>query len=510
MFARGEIVMKFLRNVFALAVVGTVAGGLVGYGLLHAQSESTRQADPPEVTVDASPVAGRDGVRASFAPMVERTGPSVVYIYTSKKASSRGNMSGNPFFEDPFFRRFFGEPRQFRSPSQPPQEQRGLGSGVIVSPDGYILTNNHVIEEADEIEVVLSDNEKPYLAEVIGADPKTDIAVIKIQAENLPAITLGDSDQLRVGDVVLAIGNPFGIGKTVTMGIVSAKGRASLEMVDYENFIQTDAAINPGNSGGALVDADGRLIGINTAIFSRSGGYQGVGFAVPINMARNVMDNLVEHGEVRRGYLGVLIQSVSPELAEAFDLEETGGALVAQVESDTPAAGAGLEEGDVIVELNGDRVKDSREFRLRIAETSPGKKVDLTVVRDGRSKAIEVTLGALDDEALSRAGGWNGGARSPNTVLDGIQVDDIDERLRQRFRIPSGLSGALVIDIEQDSAAYQAGIRAGDVILSINRRNVRNAEEAIELSQEFEGGQVLLRLWSQGSSRYLIIESPDR
>ncbi len=499
--------MKVLKNAFVLSILGAVAGGVVGYGILRAEAGLGGSANPPKVVVDSSPVSRNGDIRSSYADTIEKTASSVVYIYTSKKLDSTGYGQVNPFFDDPFFRRFFDMPRQFESPSMPPQEQRGLGSGVIISQDGYIITNNHVIEDADEVEVVLSNNEKTYSAKVVGTDPKTDIAVLKIKAKNLPAITLGDSDQLKVGDVVLAIGNPFGIGQTVTMGIVSAKGRGSLHMVDYENFIQTDAAINPGNSGGALVDADGRLIGINTAIVSRSGGYQGVGFAVPINMARNVMDNLVEHGEVHRGYLGVLIQPVTPDLADAFDLKSNKGALVAQVEPNTPAAEAGLEEGDVIVELNGKKVSNSREFRLNIAAIAPGKTVELKLVRDGRSKEVDVTLGSLDNASFAgKSGNWQKGSNSENTVLDGIQIDDIDNRWRQRFQIPARLEGVVVVDVDQKSAAYRAGIRPGDVILSINRDRVSSAEEALELGNNLEENRVLLRVWSQGGSRYLVIE----
>lgn len=505
----GGFSMRSFKNVFVLALLGSVAGGLVGYGILLAEPQLGKQTSPPKVKVDSSPISKETMVRGSYADMIEKTGPSVVYIYTSKKVDTRNQSQLNPFFEDPFFRRFFGPPRQYRSPSMPPQEQRGLGSGVIISEDGYILTNNHVIADADEIEVVLSDDDESFTAEVIGTDPKTDIAVIKIKAKDLPAITLGDSDHLRVGDVVLAIGNPFGIGKTVTMGIVSAKGRGTLHMVDYENFIQTDAAINPGNSGGALVDAEGRLIGINTAIVSRSGGYQGVGFAVPINMARNVMDNLVEHGEVRRGFLGVGIQSVNADLAEAFGLDSAAGALVAQVEPDTPAERAGLQEGDVIVELDGEAVKNSQEFRLSIAETPPGESVALKIVRDGRSKKVDVTLGALEEDSFGRGGNWSGKPSARITVLDGIQIDDLDARWRQRFQIPSRISGVVVVDMDPSSVAYKAGIRPGDVILSIGRQTVETAEEAINLSRELEENRVLLRVWSRGSSRYVVVEGSN-
>src|SRR5438477_1172751 len=309
-----------------------------------------------------------------------------------------------PFFDDPFFRRFFGSPFDDNGGRRQPRtfKERSLGSGVIVTKDGYILTNNHVEDGADEIKVARDKDKKQFTAKVIGRDPRTDIAVLKIDAKDLPFITFADSDKIEVGDVVLALGNPFGIGQTVTMGIVSATGRGGMGIEDYEDFIQTDAAINPGNSGGALVDAEGRLVGLNTAILSRSGGSQGVGFAIPANLARSVMDQLIKSGKVERGFLGVGIQDLTPELARQFNVKDTQGALVSSVTPDSPADKAGLKSGDVIVEFNGRAVPDSRHLKLQVAETAPGSSTPVRVMRDGVNKMLSLTVKAMPGEAIAK------------------------------------------------------------------------------------------------------------
>jgi len=306
----------------------------------------------PRINVDDRPL-DREARGISFAPIVKKVAPSVVNIYSTKMVRVRPFM--HPLFDDSFFRRFFGGDEESQ-PSRPQlRKAQGLGSGVIVSEDGYILTNNHVVEGADKVEVALAGGKKEYTAKVVGTDPQTDVAVLKVEATGLPAITLTDSDKLEVGDVVLAIGNPFGVGQAVTKGIVSGIGRGGFGVVDYEDFIQTDAAINPGNSGGALVDADGRLVGVNTFIMSRTGRSEGVGFAIPVNLARSVMDRLIKDGKIVRGYLGVGIQQVTPDLAKEFKLADESGALVGEVRSNTPAEDAGIKEGDVVIEFNARR-----------------------------------------------------------------------------------------------------------------------------------------------------------
>jgi serine protease DegS len=319
----------------------------------------------------------------SYASAVQRAAPSVVNIYTAKLVTERRN----PLFDDPFFQRFFGE--QLGEPRQ--RLETSLGSGVILSADGYIVTNNHVIHGADQIRVALANGKTPK-AEIIGTDPDTDLAVLKINYEKLPAITFGDSTIMQVGDVVLAIGNPFGVGQTVTMGIVSATGRNQLGINTFEDFIQTDAAINPGNSGGALINAHGQLVGINTAIFSRSGGSQGIGFAIPVSLARNVMQQIIEHGRVMRGWLGIEAQDLNPELAESFKLPDTNGVLVAGVLRGGPADQSGLEPGDVLVSINDEPVIDSRDSLNRIAAYVPGTTIKLGIIRSGKKIQLEAVI----------------------------------------------------------------------------------------------------------------------
>jgi serine protease Do len=303
--------------------------------------------------------------------------------------------------------------------------------------------------------------------------------------------------------VVLAVGNPFGVGQTVTMGIVSAKGRAGIGILDYEDYIQTDASINPGNSGGALVDAAGRLIGINQSILSRSGGNQGVGFSVPVNLARHVMERLIADGKVNRGYIGILIQPINAELAKEFKLADKAGALVGEVTKNSPADQAGLREGDVVTEFNGRKVTDSRQLRLMVAQTAPGTDANVKLMRDGKEMAFTVRLGELPGQGLAKAG--MGGSGRSGEVLEGVTVDDIDQRMRNQFNIPNPLQGALVIRVEPNSTAARFGLNPGDVILEINRQRVTRADEALQISRGLQAGRVLLRVWSRGSSRYLVL-----
>ncbi len=465
-------------------------------------TESRTENKPAEVrlVVDNAPLE-RDGKAVmSFAPVVKQVAPSVVKIFTSTKAREQRM----PLLDDPFFRRFFGEDRFGEGGRALRPPQFGLGSGVIVTKDGYILTNNHVVENADEIKLGLNDG-RELPAKVVGTDSKSDVAVLKVEASDLSPLALADSDKIEVGDLVLAVGNPFGIGQTVTMGIISATGRATLGL-DYEDFIQTDAAINPGNSGGALVDAEGRLIGINAAILSRSGGNQGIGFAIPSNLARSIMDSIVQHGRVVRGYIGVTIQDVTPTLAEQFKLPASmDGALVAEIAPKSPAEKAGLESGDVIIEVNGKPIKDSRHLKLQVAQIAPGTTVPLKVMRDGKERSMEVVLKEFPkDETLARGG--QSQMDTPSDALDGVTVTDIENPVRRQLGLPANLRGALVTQVEEASAAYSAGLREGDVILEINRKPVRSADEAVELSSNTKDKRILLRVWSRGASRYLVVD----
>ena len=459
---------------------------------------------PITLSVDEHSVSRDTRLGTSFAPVVKKVSPAVVRVFTSTKPKF-SSMPDNPGFENPFFRRFFGEDaeeapqgrrRSYRAPTQ-----HGLGSGVIVTKDGYLLTNNHVVDGADEVKVALQDG-RELEARVIGRDPKTDVAVLKIEGKDLSFVTMADSEKIEVGDLVLAVGNPFGIGQTVTMGMISATGRGNVG-VDYEDFIQTDAAINPGNSGGALVDVDGRLIGINTAILSRSGGNQGIGFAIPANLARDIMEKLVQNGKVTRGYVGLMIQDVTQGLARQFKLKDTRGALVGDVVPKGPADKAGVKSGDVVMEFAGKPVRDSRQFRLNVARVAPGEQVALKVLRDGETKTVEVKIQELpgtEPTAKNDQGSQDEG------TLDGVEVSNLDNDVRRRFNIPENVRGAVVTGVEPGTAAAEAGLRAGDVILEINRQAVTNADDAVRLTEKPKDKTTLLRLWSNGGSRFLVVD----
>jgi serine protease Do len=450
----------------------------------------------PKLTIDETPIKRDLKAATSVAPVVKKVAPSVVNIYSTVTIRERPN----PMLNDPLFRRFFGE--EFGGQGQPrTRRQQSLGSGVIVSPDGYILTANHIVEGADKVKVSLASGEKEFDARIIGTDPSTDTAVLKVDGKNLPAITLADSDKLEVGDVVLAVGNPFEVGQTVTMGIVSALGRGGFGINNYENFIQTDAAINPGNSGGPLVDAEGRLVGINTWIISRSGGSQGLGFAVPINMARYAMERLISDGKVARGFLGLHLQGeMTPGLVKEFNLPNINGALVTAVDPDTPAGKAGFKEGDFVTEFNGQKVKDMRQFRLMVSQTAPGRKVTLKIWRDGKEKTLTATLGEMPKEALARSGQGQPDERgqSKTDALDGVEVTDLDAQARREADVPEDVRGALVAKVDEDSNAAEAGLRAGDVIVEINRQSVRSSDEAVAASEQAKTDRIRLRVWRGG------------
>ena len=476
-------------------------------------------APDPKMIMEKSPLLPEVRGRTSFAPVVKKVAPSVVTIYSSKTVTEGSRSS--QLFDDPFFRRFFGD--EDDQPQEPPRgnrrrrggrgfQEQSLGSGTIVTADGYILSNSHVVEGADQVKVSLGEGRSDIVAKVVGTDPPTDISVLKIDATNLAPVTISDSSTLEVGDVVLALGNPFGVGQTVTMGIVSAVGRGGFGIVDYEDFIQTDASINPGNSGGPLVDVEGRLVGVNTAIVSGTGGNMGIGFAVPINMAKGVMDRIIKDGRVVRGFLGVIIQQITPELAQEFKLTDQNGALVTDVSPNTPASEAGLQVGDVITEIDKKKVTDSRTLRLMISQTPPKTKVNLKLLRDGKERNVNATLGELPAELLASRNEGNESAppRNEKVLLDGVNVGDLNARTRRQYSIPENVRGAVVIDVSPDSAAYDAGLRPGDVILQLNHQDVRNAQGAMELSKKARNSRVLMRVWSKGASRFLVIEPPAR
>ncbi len=403
----------------------------------------------------------------SYAPIVDEVAPAVVTILSEKKVAAE--MTGFP--DDPLFRQFFGDRLRNAHPRAVPE--RGLGSGVVIARDGYILTNNHVVDGAESIKVELKDG-RSFNATLVGTDPPSDLALLKIDAGSLPVATLGDSDGVRVGDVALAIGNPLGIGQTVTMGIVSAKGRATgLGDGSYEDFIQTDAPINQGNSGGALVNTRGQVIGINSQILSPSGGSIGIGFSIPSNMAKNVVAQLRDHGAVRRAKLGVTIQPVTSDIASSLGLTAVGGALVNSVDDKGPAAAAGIEQGDVITRLNGKAVEDTNALRNEVASMRPGSKAELTVLRNGSERQLDVTLGEMETEQPVATPGSGG----PSSEPFGMSVRPLTPEIARQLDLDSSTRGLVVTDIDPVGPAADAGLQRGDVIVLVNGRPVTTPRE---------------------------------
>jgi serine protease Do len=434
----------------------------------------------------------------TFSRVVAFAAPSIVSITATRRGWSGGQPGAQPAVPqtpEEQLHHFFGDGDQNLAPQGP-----SLGSGVIVSSDGLIVTNSHVIEGAEDIKVVLSSGtELP--AKVVGRDPKTDIAVIKVDARGLPAAIFADSSKMSIGDVVLALGNPFGLGQTVTMGIISATGRGNIGLEDYEDFIQTDAAINPGNSGGALVNTDGQVLGINTAILSRNGGNQGIGFAVPSNLAHQVMLSLIQNGRVPRGYLGVTVQDVTPALAKQFGVDPLG-ALVSDVVKDGPGAAGGLRAGDVIVGFAGHPVHDSRTLRLQAGQTPPDLAVPVQLRRQGKIVAAEVTMREIQDGVAAPAIA----ATAPPRALAGAVLEDITADFHAKLEIPGEVRGALVTAIERGSPAYDSGLRPGDVVQEVDRRPVASAHEAWKAVSGARSPDLLLRVWEGGTSHYLVIK----
>lgn len=467
------------RFVLAVAVCGATAFAMSEKDAPAAPA-STSKHPAPELRFDKSPIGENraGGPVTSYADVIEPVEKAVVSIYSTKIVKQQ--------LTNPLFRQLF--------PNLPDQEreskEEGLGSGVIVTANGYILTNNHVVEGADELKVSLSDD-REFVAKVIGTDPKTDVAVVKIEADHLPVATLADSDKLRVGDVVFAVGNPLDVGQTVTMGIVSAKNRNVKILEDvggYEDYIQTDAAINLGNSGGALIDARGRLVGINSAILSPSRGNVGIGFAIPVNLAATIMESLIETGTVARGYLGVSTETVTPDVAEQLGLpRDTKGVVISDIVPDSAAEKAGLKRTDVILGANGHNVTNLEELRLMIAQMAPGSVVKLRVVRDAKEQTVQVTLDKF--------------AEKPNELIAGVNVKPLGNDDRRRLGIDARVAGLLITDIADDSP-YRDRLAPNAVIMEINRTPVRGLTDAKELIQP---GRNLLAIFYRGSARFVVI-----
>jgi serine protease Do len=443
--------------------------------------------------------------QTGFAPVVKKVLPTVVNVSSSKVSKIPTEFFGQ-LPDDPMFRQFFGDNfnRQFRNPRQAPeQREKGLGSGVVMTQDGYIITNNHVVDGATNVTVTLADK-REFKAKVIGTDPKSDIAVLKIDATNLSPITIADSSKVQVGDYALAVGDPFGVGQTVTMGIVSATGRSHLGIEDYEDFIQTDAPINPGNSGGALVNDRGELIGINTAIISHgSEGNQGIGFAIPANMAHNVMDQIVEHGKVTRAYLGIVPQDVTPDIAKQFAEKEARGALVADVSAGSPAQKSGLERGDIILDVNGKPVADSNALRMTISMMAPDSDAKLKVLRNGSEREIAVKLTAMPTERAA-ANSEDKSNSSASSALSGVSVENLDAQSANELGLSPNTKGVVVTNVDPSSEAAEAGLRRGDVIQEVNRQPVMNTSD-FERAMHNSKDKALLLVDRNGSTMYLAV-----
>jgi serine protease Do len=494
---------RSLGWMMAVAGIGVLASGTAVFSAVTGND----QKPPLNLKYDNTAI-NRDTTQGhSFAPIVQKVTPSVVQVYVTTKTGAGNFGMGNQDLQDQL-RRFFG--RQFpQMPEQQTPGEKALGSGVIISADGYILTNNHVVQNARTIQVKLTDS-RTFSGKVIGTDPETDVALVKIDADNLQPITFADSDQAQVGDVVLAVGDPFGIGQTVTEGIISAKNRQGVsdDASSDESFIQTDAAINPGNSGGPLVDTDGRLVGMNTAILSRSGGNQGIGFAVPSDLCRWVADSLIKNGKVERGMLGVVIQNLSPDLAKAMNSHRTNGALVSEVTQGSPADKAGIKSGDVVTQFDNKPVDDENSLKLMVAETAPGKSVPIQIDRNGQTLNLNVTLESLSAKTTLAKNEPNSNGNEPQgDALHGVGVQDLDNQTREELNIPGSVHGALVTQVDPSSPSAEAGLREGDVIEEINHQPVRNAQDADRLTEGKGGsGETLVKIWNQNGTRYVAVQ----
>jgi serine protease Do len=485
------------RALLALLVALSLAGCSRG------ETPSSSSSAPAAAVAPADPAVAAVVAQSSYADVVARVAPAVVTVRAERRARA---PQQHPFMDDPFFREFFGDrlPRQ----EQAPRRQEGLGSGVIVSADGHILTNHHVVDGAEVIDVELTDR-RVFGAKIVGSDQPSDLAVLKVEATGLPVLALGNSDEVRVGDVVLAVGNPLGIGQTVTSGIVSAKGRSTgLGDGSFADFIQTDAAINRGNSGGALVNTAGQLVGINSQILSPTGGNIGIGFAIPSNMAKGVMDQLVKTGKVRRGQLGVTVQAVTSEIAQSLELREIRGALVNQVVPGSAAERAGVRQGDVIVGFNGQPVADNNELRNRIAGTQPDTEVTLAVLRDGREQQLRARLGEYQPPAgQSAEGGGQGGGQGGSTGRLGVTVRPLTPEIAQQLELRAGTQGLVVEQVDPGGPAADAGLRPGDVIEQVNRRPVRTGDE-LAAALSGAGARPLLLLVNRRGTTFFVTVRP--
>lgn len=497
------------QNIWVVLLMGVIIGLIIAVGFQwtqHSSAQLPMTSEKPVVSPQpASDLSIADQLSTIFASVAAQVNPSVVTIFTETTIKMKGQpFSGSPFdnfFGDDFFKKFFQMPNQ-----QGDFKKRGLGSGVVVDQDGILLTNNHVVDDADNIKVLLMDG-REFEAKVKGRDPQTDLAVITIDAQDLKPIKIGDSDKARVGEWVLAIGSPLNpqLEHTVTAGIVSAKGRSGVGLTQYEDYIQTDAAINPGNSGGALVNLRGELIGINSAIATQTGGNMGIGFAIPANLTKKVMTDIITKGKVERGWLGVYIQNITPEIAKAMKLGTPKGVLISKVQDDSPAKKAGLKEEDVIMQLNGKDVNNTVELSTWIAGTSPGKKVTLKVLRDGKPMEITVKLEELNPKARQIAQGKS------NYEKIGLLVSNITPELRQKYQLSKNLKGVVITTVKPGRIAAEAGLREGDVILKLNRHEVGSVEKMDKVMNKVKPGDNLLFYIKRGDGNlFLAFSMPGK
>ncbi|MDF1812174.1 MAG: trypsin-like peptidase domain-containing protein [Verrucomicrobiales bacterium] len=525
--------MQFIdlrKSIFAAAMAGLLLSG----GTVSAQQNLQFNQIREKMSFDSSPVQSVNGVIASYAPALENATPAVVTIFSKSDPVPRGGDDESADPREEILRRLLG----LGGPGRPMPGQSGLGSGVILSPDGYILTNNHVVEGADRITVALKGNKREYPAILIGGDKETDVALIKIEAQNLTPMQIGDSSKVKVGDVVLAVGNPLGLEQTVTQGIVSALGRRDLNItadratgrLGYENFIQTDASINVGNSGGALIDAEGRLIGMNTAIKTDglSRGNMGIAFAIPSNMAINIVRKLVDGGgKVRRGFLGIGLDDIGVDIADKLGLKNLKGALVKQVHQGTPAEIAGLEENDVVVEINNQSIDDAAQLRLVISGKDPGDEVDFRIIRGGKDRKVSVVLGDKDEleQLISSRAAVPQNPRRPDLrrdrapvpqprvepagndggFLPGVELQDLDRNLRSALKVDPSIRGVFVSSVQEGSEAAKAGLEAGQIITQIDQKTVASADDARTIVSEFDGQFVLVQIFKDGRRSILAV-----
>ena len=466
-------------------------------GTATVQAASPALVATPELTNPARGAVLLPG-GLSIADVAAKVTPSVVNVFSEKKVGQAESPQMSPFFSDPFFHFFFDQPGR-SIPDVPERQEKSLGSGVIVASDGLIITNNHVVAQADKIRVALQDG-REFDAKLVGSDPKSDVAVLRVDAKDLTAIQFADSSKIRIGDLVLAIGNPFGLGQTVTMGIISAVGRANMGITDYEDFIQTDAAINPGNSGGALVTMDGSLVGINSAILSRSGGYQGVGFAIPSNMVLQVKDSILKFGKVVRGWLGVAIQDLTEDLSKSLNVSARSGVLVSDVTPDSPAAKVGIQRGDVITAVDGAKTTDSAHLRNLIALAGKDKKVRIELLRAGKQQSFEVALGELPVDANVPG---SGAEQSETTGLfEGISVRDLDASTRERLHLPPNLHGVLVSRVDPQTHGASVGLHPGDIVLEVNRVEISSVSEFRKAATQI-GRRALILVYRDGVTVFM-------